>query len=191
MSPKRKFDSIMELKKRGLYVGEIKEFRFSELSVMLDYARRLTSEFGGFSVRTDYAEPSGRLPINLPMLADATITGFEDFVEKHGDSLTYILYERRDYSSVLWQGRLWLAPGKVLRGEVNAVDRGLTWRQAMKQAAHLEQISCGPGGYDERFLKVRSDLLRAGLEEGVIADASAYGVGGRVLVIYKGLGRDF
>jgi hypothetical protein len=125
------------------------------------------------------------------MLKDPSIDELTAFVREHGDDLTYILYQKRDYGNTVWQGRFWLEPGNVLRGEVNAVDTKLTWREAMKETKHLEFISCGPGNYDSRFMKIRSDLIRAGVGLHVIADVSAYREGEEIVVIYKGLGVDY
>jgi len=187
---KRKIDSLEWLRSKGLNVGEIREFTYLEFDELAEYARKLTEEFGGFSVRTDFGKETRALPINLPMLKDPSIEELTSFVREHRDDFTYILYQKRDYENTVWQGRFWLEPGNVLKGEVNAVDKKLNWREALKKTKNLECVTCGPGNYDTRFMKIRYDLIQAGVGLYVMLDVSAYKEGDKTVVYYKGMGED-
>ena len=184
-----KYDGILELKKLGLNVGEIKEFSYKEKDNLLKYAKFLDDTKGGFSVRTDFPPGDKRMGINLPILKDPTLDSLSKFVEEHKDKLTYLIYQKRDYNKVLWQGKLWLDDMKVLHGEVNFKDKGMNIRKALEKTENLELIKCGMGDYDERFIQVRSDLFKAKVGSNACVTASAYDEDGKVVIYYKELRR--
>jgi len=186
----RKFESILELKKLGLNIGEMKEFTYSEKEEMIKYAKSLIEKFGGFSIRTDFPPGDTRMRMNLPILQDPSIEKLKLFVEENKNKLTYLLYQKRDLDNVVWQGKFWVDDTKKLHGEVNAKDKKLNIRKALEQTANLERIECGMGNYDERFMKVRSDLIRTRIEPYTYVSASAYDEKGKIVIYYKDKAKD-
>jgi hypothetical protein len=187
---KRKFESILELKERGLNIGEMDEFTYRQLDDALEYAKELIEKFGGFSLRTDFPPGDTRVRMALPVLKDPTLENLKEFIEENKDNLTYLIYQKRDYHNVIWQGRFILDDNKALTGEVNAKDKKLNIREALKQTSNLERIKCGPGGYDERFMQVRADMIKAKIEPYTYVSASAYDEDGKVVIYYKDMARD-
>ena len=82
---KRKFESILELKERGLNIGEMDEFTYRQLDDALEYAKELIEKFGGFSLRTDFPPGDTRVRMALPVLKDPTLENLKEFIEENKD----------------------------------------------------------------------------------------------------------
>ena len=184
-------DSLTELWVRGFPIGEVREFFFENKQKMFEYAQFLIYQYGGFSVRTDILPGSSRLPISLPTLKDGDLDSLNDFVGIHGNYVSYLLYQKRSYDTVVWQGSLWLDCARTLHGEINRQDKGLNTREAMLRTESLERGIYGNGRYDEGFGPIRFYLIKGKLTPSDLVDAASYLEGGREVVYYKQLRRDY
>ncbi len=190
MTEERKFDRIKGMEELGLNVGELEEFEYSKKDAMIKYAKYLIDKFGGLFVRTDFPRHKKGINMNMPLIPNPTIQEFEKFIDKYKDSVTYILLQKRDDEHVIWHGRFWLDESKILYGEVNLTDKGINIRAALSKTENLEKIRCGQGSYDERFIKVRGDIIKTRLEPHTYFDASSYPENGRAVIYYKDISKN-
>ncbi len=185
----RKIESLNELWARGFHIGTIKEFMYNDKRKMFQYAQFLVDTFDGFSVRTDNPPGSKTLPINLPILKNTDLEKLKGFVEKYKSEKTYILYQKRHYDDVIWQGCLWLDECRVLHGEINRKDKGLNNREAMSRTESLEHIMYGNGRYKGGFGPIRYQMIKSRIEPHDVVDASSYLENGQEAIYYKKLRR--
>ncbi len=190
----RKYDSLIHMKEMGLNVGELKEFEYSQRTEMLEYAHYLFDKFGGLIVRTDHPKHINKKPVRLPYITDCrNFEQFEEFIEEHKEKLTYILLQIVGNEKMVFAAYVYLYEMNRLCGEYNDVDRVGDMRPRMENAKNLKRLCVGPcGDHDSRFMKIRNDLIRAGIEPHRIVELAAFDIDGVVTPFYKQLrGKDF
>lgn len=190
----RKYDSLIYMKELGLNVGELREFGYAQKSEMFEYARYLLKKFGGLIARTDYPKHIKRNPVRLPYITDCKdFKTFESFVETHKDKYTYILLQMVGNEKMVFAAYVYLDEMNRLCGEYNDVDRVGDMRPRMENAKNIKRLCVGPGGgYDKRFMRIRTDIIRAGIEPHRIVELAAFDIDGVITPFYKQLrGRDF
>ncbi len=190
----RKYDSLIDMKKLGLNVGELKEFEYSQKKEMYEYAQYLFKRYRGLICRTDFPKHvKNKKPVGLPYLTDCKdFKVFDDFVKTHKNKYTYILLPMIGNEKMVMAAYVYLDDFKRLRGEMNDVDRVGDMRPRMKNAKNLKSVCIGPGGdYDERLNKVRADLIRARIPPHVIVELAIFEIDGRPIPFYKQMRGDF